>query len=472
MATVAASAARAGGALCVGSKPGCYASLQAAVNAAHDGDTITIAPGTYAGGVMIDVSTTIVGAGAGSTFIKGGGPVLSIGQEQGVTEPTVAISGVTITGGINDSFPGHAVAQGGGVRIPQGAFHGQVPGLGATVTITDSIVTDNKVAAEQLLPPGFCGPFDCSFASGGGIFDDGTLTLIRTRVTDNQAGDPASITVGANGAGIEEGFQATLIVKNSVVSDNRAVGSPPWGDVTGGAGIDASGRLEITDTTVSNNKAELSTDDPTAEFPVAVAGGVGIGGQATISRTRVTDNAVTAFNIGGQALAVAGGILDEGSLNLTNTSIDRNHVSSSIPAASTDTALAGAGGIEVDGAATIRDAQFVGNAVVASAPAGSVGGGGGGLSNFGQTTVERTLFTGNSVTMNGATGSAHGGGIYNDTLFGSTPSLTVSDSAITANNVVSSTGVTRQGGGLFTAFPIALTTTTIAGNQPDQCNGC
>jgi hypothetical protein len=472
MAAMAASAARAGSTLCVGVKPACYSTIQAAVDAAHDGDTITIASGTYAGGVTIDVSVAVVGAGAGKTVIKGGGPVLTIGQEQAETEPTVSITGVTITGGFNSSLPGQAVAQGGGVRIPQGAFHGFVPGLGATVTITDSIVTDNKVATEQLLPPGFCGPFDCSFASGGGIFDDGTLTLIGTRVTDNQAGDPASITVGANGGGIEEGFQATLIVRNSVVSDNRAVGSPPWGDVTGGAGIDASGRLELNDSTVSNNKAELSTDDPTAEFPVSVAGGVGIGGQATISRTQVTDNIVTAVNVAGQALAVAGGIFDEGSLTLTDSSIDRNHVSSSIPTASTDTALAGAGGMEVDTEATITDSRFIGNAVVASAPAGSVGGGGGALSNFGQTTLERTLVTGNSVTMNGATGATHGGGIYNDTLFGSAPSLTITDSVITANRLTASPGVTPLGGGLFTAFPIALTNTTIAGNQPDQCDGC
>ncbi len=49
--------------LCVGSKPGCFAALQAAVNAARNGDRITIAPGRYAGGVTIDVSVTLAGAG-------------------------------------------------------------------------------------------------------------------------------------------------------------------------------------------------------------------------------------------------------------------------------------------------------------------------------------------------------------------------------------------------------------------------
>ena len=109
VATTAAAAAtpvaRAAGTLCVGSKPGCFSTIQAAVNAAHDGDTINISPGTFTGGVTIDVSVNLRGAGAGATTIQGGGPVLTIGQEQADTEPTVSISRVTITGGFNDSSP-------------------------------------------------------------------------------------------------------------------------------------------------------------------------------------------------------------------------------------------------------------------------------------------------------------------------------------------------------------------------------
>src|SRR6266567_7064182 len=97
--------------LCVGSKPGCFATIQAAVDAANDGDTITISPGTFAGGVAVDVSVDIRGAGAGATIIRGGGPVVTIGVEGAAVEPTVSISGVTITGGVNTSVPDHAVTQ-------------------------------------------------------------------------------------------------------------------------------------------------------------------------------------------------------------------------------------------------------------------------------------------------------------------------------------------------------------------------
>ena len=470
-AATAGHSARAATSLCVGSKPGCFSTIQAAVNAASDGDTITIAPGTFAGGVTIDVSVDIRGSGAGATTITGGGPVLLIGQEQSTSEPTVSITGVTVTGGFNNSSPDHAVTQGGGVEIVVGSFSTR-GGLGATVAISDSVITGNKVASEQLLPSGFCGPFDCSFASGGGIANAGTLTLTNTRVTDNQAGDPSSVTVVATGGGIAGAPQSTLTLKHCVVTGNRTIGTLPRGDTAHGGGIDAPGPLTIEDSVVSGNSADLSTQDPTEEFPVAIAGGIGIGAETTITRTIVSDNRVTATNVTGTAIAAAGGIFDEGSLTLSNSTIARNHVSSSIPAASHDTALAGSGGMEVNGAATIRNSLFVGNSVDANAPAGVVNAGGGGIGNFGQTTIERTGVLGNQVRVSAAAGFAHGGGIENDTLFGSTPSLTITNSVIMGNSLTASSGLAVQGGGLFTAFPVTLTRTVNAGNRPDQCFGC
>ena len=42
--------------LCVGPKGGCFPQLQPAIAAAADGDTISVAGGTYAGGITIDKS--------------------------------------------------------------------------------------------------------------------------------------------------------------------------------------------------------------------------------------------------------------------------------------------------------------------------------------------------------------------------------------------------------------------------------
>ena len=67
--------------ICVGGPgPGCLASIQDAVDAAGEGDTIRIGPGTYAGGITIAKSVSLVGAGAGVTRVVGGGPVITIGE--------------------------------------------------------------------------------------------------------------------------------------------------------------------------------------------------------------------------------------------------------------------------------------------------------------------------------------------------------------------------------------------------------
>ena len=189
------------GRLCVGSGPGCYATIQAAVDAAHDGDTIAVEPGTFAGAITIDVSIKLAGAGAGRTIISGGGPVLTIGEFGAATEPTVSIEGVTITGGVTRSSPESepftgqegVFAAGGGVEIPPNAdFSG-----GATVTITNSVITGNRVAPSDTVPgdvqcPGG-DPCPFAFAGGGGIDSWGTLTLANTRVSNNRVGSASAL---------------------------------------------------------------------------------------------------------------------------------------------------------------------------------------------------------------------------------------------------------------------------------------
>ena len=80
--------------------------------------------------------------------------------------------------------------------------------------------------------------------------------------------------------------------------------------------------------------------------------------------------------------------------------------------------------------------------------------------------------TANSLTANGAAGSAQGGGIGVFSFGGPAPVLTLTDAVVTGNSVAGSAGLTIQGGGLFTTFPVTLTKTVLAGNKPDQCFGC
>ena len=80
-----------GDVLCVGGGAGCYRTIQAALDAARDGDTIRVSAGTFAGGITITKSVRLLGSGATSTIIKGGGSVITIGDFGAPVEPTVAI---------------------------------------------------------------------------------------------------------------------------------------------------------------------------------------------------------------------------------------------------------------------------------------------------------------------------------------------------------------------------------------------
>ena len=99
-----------------------------------------VGPGRFAGGITIAKSLTLRGAAAAATVISGGGPVLTIGGAGAAGEPTVSIAGITIRDGVNGS--GANEAFGGGIPIPRAPGGG----TGATVTVTDSLITSNRTA--------------------------------------------------------------------------------------------------------------------------------------------------------------------------------------------------------------------------------------------------------------------------------------------------------------------------------------
>ena len=171
--------------LCVSSRTGCFPTLQAALAAAHDGDTIHLGAGTFQGGVTVAASIDLVGAGPARTFIKGGGPVLTIGTYFGATEPTVSISGVTITGGVNTTEPDVTVEDGGGVCDP--AVGRERDGRDRLDLRQRRHREHRRLALAHPAGP-FCDGFTCSFAFGGGIDDSGNLTLTNTLVANNVAG--------------------------------------------------------------------------------------------------------------------------------------------------------------------------------------------------------------------------------------------------------------------------------------------
>jgi hypothetical protein len=508
--------------LCVSHKSGCYSTLQAAVDAAGNGDTIHIARGIYAGGVTVDVSVNLVGEGARSTTIRGGGPVLTIGTFGASTEPTVSIKGVKITGGVTRSSPESepfvgekgVFALGGGIEIPPNAdFSG-----GATVTIKDSVITGNRVAPKATVPSGLdCPDPGCPFAmaGGGGIDSWGTLTLKHTSVSKNRVGSASHLSALASDAdgGAILNWQGPLTIRNSVIHENRATATASNGRFAEGGGVMVfGGPVTVTRSAVTDNRSALASSFPNSVDQLANGGGLHISSNApaaTISRTKISGNSVSMTNTVGDANAFSGGIhvdLDV-DFNMTHSVVADNSVRSVTVAGSTGAALADSGAGEMLG--TISHTRITGNWVTvrsetqgeahalaggmiffgtmlrdvvshnhvhATSPQGSVFVDGGGLVvDAPGVTLHDTAVRKNTVTAKGARGRVRGGGIFDAPIPDGPPGgpLVLVESSVTGNVLTASAGISRQGGGIYiSGQPLTLRHSVIARNVPDQCFGC
>jgi hypothetical protein len=506
---------------------GCaFSQVAAAVAAAKNRDTISIAAGTYAGGFTVNVSLKLVGGGAGKTIISGGGPVITIGEAFAASEPTVSIDGVTITGGVTRSSPESVPcagkegvwAAGGGIEVPPSTDPGGPCGHdnfggGATVTITNSVITGNRVAPSNTASLD-CPGGTCAFAFGGGIDTSGSLTLANTTVSDNRIGSASGLSglaTFAEGAGIFSA-RGDITITNSTISGNQGAASPN-GFLADAPGIASNGTFTMSNSSVTNNRATVN-----GHFfgGFVISGGIHVkedAQSASISNTTISGNAATVTNSFGGAIVISGGLsidIFPAPVSLSNDAISDNSVSATTLPGSSGGAFAvgrsgagefggtlsnvrltgntidvssAAGTAVAEGGASIFDGGTITNSLIsnnhihASAPLGSVDVRGGGLNLFDQTTLRNSTVSGNTVDASGTSGSARGGGIF-DIAFPDGPDgppggpLTLQNSNVTANTL-SGAGLTVQGGGIYLQDePITLTRSLISQNVPDQCIGC
>src|SRR5262245_20015715 len=194
---------------------GAGCTLRAAVqeaNALPGADTISIPAGSYVltlggraedhavtGDLDVTDALTIVGAGAASTVIDGGG----IDRVFDVFAP-LAMSGVTIRGG----DPGSG-ADGGGILN------------GGVLAVSDAVIAGNRAD------------------SGGGIANDNDVTLSGVTVSDN--------TAGLDGGGLDNNGTAT--VRGVTFTRNTGVG---------GGAVSNDSDLTLENVTLSGNQATFS----------------------------------------------------------------------------------------------------------------------------------------------------------------------------------------------------------------------
>jgi Ca2+-binding RTX toxin-like protein len=130
---------------------GGFASIQDAVDAAVDGDTILIAAGTYAENVVVDEAITLIGMGGATSVIIDPASGTGLTVSGNIGSGTVTIDGIGFQGGTNGVSASGAVTL-GHLEILNSSFsgnsqhgvfvNGKSDGIGK-VTVSGSSFTDN-----------------------------------------------------------------------------------------------------------------------------------------------------------------------------------------------------------------------------------------------------------------------------------------------------------------------------------------
>jgi hypothetical protein len=327
---------------------GCrFTSVQAAINAAHAGDTITVCPGRYTETLTISTNLTLAGSDAANPAAVGGagGNSVVIVQE-GVTAtiqsmvfglgigflgPGARLGGGLINFGdltlINVNVEENTADQGGGIYTfgpltldncdilsnrandaGGGIYVNQGP-----VTVTNGSLISSNTAAHQ----------------GGGILNEGRATVSGGSQVEGN-------TAGSDGGGIYNGGALTLDA--SFVQENTATGN--GGGILNGDTVTVQNSTVINHNTAKNGGGVYNAGIPPGKQPVL----------------KVIDSAVTK-NV---ASEVGGGIFnDDGIVTMQAGTVINN------------TATATGGGLfNTDGGTVTFDAE---SAVVENTPNNCVG---------------------------------------------------------------------------------------------------
>ena len=204
--------------------PGNYPTIQSAINAANNGDTVLVAPGTYVENINF--------SGKAITVTSSNGPVATIidGNHNGTvvtfnhSETAAAVlSGFTIRNGFQSGgFGGGISISSASPTISSNTITGNhaASGLGIFVNGGSSLIQNNTVSNNDQTGAGSGG------SGGGGILvfgsSSGTVQIIANTITNN------SLQSGGQGGGISFAgggalLQGNLISGNSVYNDGGGI---------------------------------------------------------------------------------------------------------------------------------------------------------------------------------------------------------------------------------------------------------
>jgi CSLREA domain-containing protein len=185
-----------------------------------------------------------------------------------------------------------------------------------------------------------------------------------------------------------------------------------------------------------------------------------IGSGATVSMSGLAIRGGRIYTEQFSADHLGGGILNAGTLNLSNVTIT-NNIAGEVTIGFHRGNEGYGGGIHNSGNLSIANSLIIANRAT-----GNVGAEGGGVFSSGNLTITNTSISGNSAQSSGSginnNGSTFGGGIYGGNV--------IITNSLISNNSIGSGIATSQGGGIF-AGNLTLTNSTVSGNRSTSTSG-
>ena len=358
------------------SVPATYPTIQAAIDAAVDGDIIEVSTGTYPGGIRwVGKSLALKGAGQGLTIIDGGGTVGCLTLSN--VPASASITGLTFRngsaengGGISNDNSNPSISNCTFAESAASIFGGGMYNFSSNPSVTNCTFTGNSATYY-----------------GGDLFNESSAP---TFANCTFSGGSANL-----GGGIAN-FRSNATFRNCTISGNYAVA------IGGGMANFFSSNAIITNCAFSGNKSD------------SAGGGM--------YNTRGSNPIVTNSSFSGNIAVLGGGMIntENGNPTVTNCFFSNNSA-----------ALYGGGMLNIfNSNPTVINSAFLGNSGTTF--------GGGMYNDSSNPTLINDTFTGNTASVAGGllnTGSNPqvtncifwgdaGGEIYN---FSSTPVITYSD---------------------------------------------
>lgn len=202
--------------------------IQAAINVANNGDTVRVAPGTYAENINFSgkAITVTSSSGAAQTIIDGGGtgPVVIFNHTEGLNS---VLNGFTIQNGstLNTTFRGAGISiNSASPTVTNNVIQNNegCSGGGMAVEFSSALIQGNTISNNN--------DFACSGGDGAGIYigGAGSAQIIGNVIANNAA------TSAGNGGGIALFAAGTPKISNNIITGNTTAGLSPS---TQGGGI-------------------------------------------------------------------------------------------------------------------------------------------------------------------------------------------------------------------------------------------